>query len=87
MAVWVSNLKVLALCSLLELQVLEKGRMSDWMELPTAGAQVWESVSAGCTGWLLGFSTTSVFSKHKSEQLFSMLSCTAPWALIMQGLG
>ena len=52
MAVWVLNLKVLALCSLLELQVLEEGRMTDWMELPAAGAQVWRSVSPGRTGWL-----------------------------------
>ena len=87
MAVWVLNLKVLALCSLLELQVLEEGRMTDWMELPAAGAQVWGSVSPGRAGWLSGFSTTSVFSKQKSEQLFSILSSAAPWALTMQGLG
>lgn len=62
MAVWVLHSRVPDLWNFLEFQALEEGRITEWMELPSVDAQVWESFSAGRTGWLSGFST-SVFSK------------------------
>ena len=52
MAVWVLHSRVPALWNFLEFQALEEGRIIEWMELPSADAPVWESFSAGRTGWL-----------------------------------